>query len=239
MVLSSTSLGPKLVRVDAERERALVRRYEVDALPALVLAWSNRWTVYTGPHQHLSMAEFGAAHTAPLVEMISDEKALEALLEQQRSDRRVTENTQVLGRVLLLGFFNDPDDQAEEIEDLSQAAQQLRRQRTDVPVRAAAVRANLNVIANYGRRLRWFSHSPCAVLLVDGAVRGGEYRLDEQDEAGLDLAGWAARAAVADLGELTANNFAAYAATDLPMMIAFVRPSEDNRALKRELRLVT
>ena len=42
-----------------------------------------------------------------------------------------------LESILLLGFFSDLDEEAEEVDDFVQAAQQLRKRRTDVPVRAA------------------------------------------------------------------------------------------------------
>jgi hypothetical protein len=237
--LISSSQRPQLVRIDAERERALTRRYDIDTLPALVLAWSTHWTVYTGLHQHAAMAAFSDAQSAPLVETITSVARLEALLEEHRPDPWLAMEKAVVGSILLLGFFTDFDEQAEELEDLSHAAMQLRQQRTDVPVRAAAVTATPTVIAEYGRRLRWFTRSPCALLLVDGEVRSGEFPLDEQDEGGLDLASWAARAAVPALGELTAANFAAYAATNLPMLMAFIHPAKDNSALKHELQSVT
>ena len=57
-----------------------------------------------------------------------------------------------------------------------------------------------------------------------GTSRGGGYRLDEPPPDGLSLAAWALQAALPDLGELTPTSFAAYAATRLPMLIAFVPP---------------
>ena len=71
---------------------------------------------------------------------------------------------------------------------------------------------------------------------ADLAPRAAPYRLDEAAEGGLSLGEWAARAALPDAGELTAANFGAYAATGLPMLLAFVRPAADNRALVGALR---
>ena len=230
----SSATLPPLMRVNADKDRSLLRRHEVEEIPALVLARSHDWTAYTGPHESKAMAEFGEAQASPLVDILRNEAQLRSLLERQRAVAR----QEAPSRVLLVGFFNDLEEEEEELDDLRQAARQLRRQRTDVPVRAVALRASRSVTDDYGRRRKWFSRSPCAVLLVNGEPSGGEFRLDERDEGGLDLAGWAARAAVPELGELTGANFAAYAATELPMLIAFVRPSADNRGLLRELRAV-
>lgn len=223
---------PLLSRVNVGSERTLSRRYEVDELPALVLAWSSRWTAYTGPHRSESMVEFAEAHASPLVEVLASDAQLAPLLEQQRRSGA----EEVPGRVLLLGFFGDLDEEDEELDDLRQATRHLRQQRTDVAVRAVALRTSRALNDEYSRRRRWFSRTPSALVLVDGSPSGGAFRLDERDDDGLDFGAWAARAAVPELGELTGATFKAYAATDLPMLIAFVRPGVDNRPLKRELR---
>ena len=50
--------------------------------------------------------------------------------------------------------------------------------------------------------------------------------MDEAHESRRALSEWAAQMALPDLGELTPLTFAAYAATNLPMLIAFVAPPE-------------
>ena len=61
---SSASL-PLLVRIDGDRERALLRRHEVEELPALILAWPDRHTSYAGPHTSTAMATFAASQLMP------------------------------------------------------------------------------------------------------------------------------------------------------------------------------
>ena len=143
--------------------------------------------------------------------------------------------------LLLLGFFHDATgDESEELEDFTTAARELRRLRTDVAVRAAYLEMTPDVEAKYVRSLHWIVGAPSAVLLRGGepaaSVWGGDgggiaasaYRLDEQGESTITLGEWAARAAVPLLGELTPLTFAAYAATNLPMLIAFVAPNATN-----------
>ena len=69
---------PLLARVDADRERALASRHEVTELPALVLASSDRWTPYTGPHTRRAMAAFAATQLAPPSLAVRSEAALQA-----------------------------------------------------------------------------------------------------------------------------------------------------------------
>ncbi|KAL3924967.1 MAG: hypothetical protein SGPRY_003764, partial [Prymnesium sp.] len=227
---SATLAG--LVRVDASSEAALSRRYEVEELPALVLAWKARWTAYTGLHHRDAMVAFSKGHSSGKVERMRSMGELQALVEEQR--RMV--GGQALGRVLLLGFFSDFEEQEEELDDLEHASHALRQMRTDVPVRAAAALVSSSVVEEYGRIRRWFSRPPSVVMLLDGVHGGGEFLLDEQHDSNLDLATWAARSAVPELGELTGRNFMAYAATELPMLITFVNPKGDNTAVKGELR---
>lgn len=94
--------------------------------------------------------------------------------------------------------------------------------------------------AEYQKRLRWFTAPPSVVVLVGGESEpsGGSFNLDERHDDNLDLGAWAARAALPPLGEITHANFAAYAATGLPMLLAFVDASADNRPLLASLRSV-
>lgn len=231
---ASASL-PRLMRINAEINPALVRRYEVQELPSLVLAWSDHWTAFTGLHVSEAMVEFAEAHLSPLVEVLQDERQLATLLETQSRAR----NADGPGRVLIVGFFNDMEEEVDEVEDLRQAIHSLRVQRTDVPVRGVALRASRSIREEYSRRRRWFSRPPCALLLIDGQPQSEAVMLDEPSPQNLDLAQWAARAALPELAELTGINFGAYAATGLPMLIAFVRSTDDSRDLKRELRKVS
>ncbi|KAL1525168.1 hypothetical protein AB1Y20_020039 [Prymnesium parvum] len=222
---------PPLLRVNAAREAALLRRHEVEELPALVLAWSHAWVHYTGAHHSASMAEFAASRLAPLVETLRGADALERVLEAERRPL----DAELPARVLLLLFLRGVDDD-DALDDLRLAARQLRSLRTDAPVRAAAVAAGAEVREEYGARRRWFSRAPAARLLLNGQLAGGEYLLDEADEPSAALGAWAARAALPLLGELKGATFAAYAATGLPMLLAFVHPRADSAALRRALR---
>ena len=219
---------PRLARVDAASERLLQERYEVNELPALVLAWSStKFTPYAGAHTAAAMAAFADAQLAPASVAVADAAALTQLLPSAPED------------VLLVGFFNDLDDETEELDDFREAAAALRRQRPDAVVRGAHATLTRALSDAYGPRgKRWIGAAPCAVVLTgaDLAPRAAPYRLDEAAEGGLSLGEWAARAALPDAGELTAANFGAYAATGLPMLLAFVRPSADNRALVGALR---
>ena len=231
---------PLLARIDGDRESALIRRHEIDELPALVLAWSNRHTMYTGPHTNAAMAAFGAAQLTPPAIELRDEEELHALLDQQisLSPSGAATSAEVLpspAPLLLLGFFNDPkEEEAEEVDDFVHAALELRKQRPDTAVRGAYVKLTPSLTATFIRSRRWIDAAPSAVLLVggqltsslSGSARGGAYRLDEAHESGRALSEWAAQMALPDLGELTPLTFAAYAATNLPMLIAFVDPPE-------------
>ena len=80
----TTTTVPGIVRVDGDRDRALLRRYEVEELPALLLAWNDRWTTYAGVHERAAMATFGAAQLAPVTrELHSMDELLEILREQK------------------------------------------------------------------------------------------------------------------------------------------------------------
>ena len=218
---------PRLARVDAASERLLQERYEVNELPALVLAWSStKFTPYAGAHTAAAMAAFADAQHAPASVAVADAAALTQLLPSAPED------------VLLVGFFNDLDDEAEELDDFARRRRRLRRQRPDAVVRGAhaTLTRALRRVRPAREALDWRGAVRCR---ADGRRRGAArsaYRLDEAAEGGLSLGEWAARAALPDAGELTAANFGAYAATGLPMLLAFVRPSADNRALVGALR---
>lgn len=219
---------PHISWIDADKERSLLRRYEVQELPALVLAWQTRWTPYTGVHTRAAMAAFASAQLSPPAVRLEDRGALERLVEQQRSEAA----SAPIVPVVLLGFFNNLEDEADELEDFTHAAMELRKLRTDTAVRAAYIEASRDILGEYARDRRWFAAAPSAVVLLGGELRRGGggsrssngYRLDERDEDNLSLDGWAARAALPEVGELTHLNFAAYAATSLPMLLAFVAP---------------
>eukprot|EP00966_Prymnesium_polylepis_P104070 2410002-Prymnesium_polylepis.1 len=323
LAASASARLPALMRVDAASERALLRRHEIDELPALVLAWSGRWTAYTGPHRSDAIAEFGEAQRAPLVEVLKGGAAeLEAL--SAREQRRGADG-ETPGRVLLLGLFGDLEEEEEELEDLREVRRPLDNAPSPVCGRclflssrasgrcqtamhtslfsdpvvrrvgcgsngptcpcarwrcapggqssrntaaaaagsSAARRSCCSSTARPAVRTADFettqigAPSPALLRLLnllrllcslacllswrsapDPHMAGGAFRLDEARDDGLDLGGWAAAAAVPLLGELTGANFKAYAATELPMLMAFVKPQADNRALKRELRAV-
>ena len=97
---------PRLARVDAASERLLQERYEVNELPALVLAWSStKFTPFAGAHTAAAMAAFADAQLAPASVAVANAAALTQLLPSAPED------------VLLVGFFNDLDDEAEELDD--------------------------------------------------------------------------------------------------------------------------
>lgn len=261
---SSTQAMPGIARVDTDADQTLASRYDVSELPSLVLAWSGRWMHYAGPHTTAAVAAFGSAQLAPVAIEIRSEAELQQLLDDQRVKAGAAETKKAKRKkkkikkaiqsapaelmpspLLLLGFFSDPhDDEAEELEDFTQAAADLRKLRNDVAVRAAYVRLTPALESTYVRSLRWLERAPSAVLLIGGEVTAasgsvgldaGEgwskyaYRLDVPKV--LTLSEWAARAALPLLGELTPLTFAAYAATSLPMLIAFVERHEAPSAL--------
>ena len=259
--------GPKLpgiARVDADVQLALTAQHEVTDLPSLVLAWSDHWTAYAGPHSATAMAAFGAAQLAPAAIELKSETELQALIVAQqqlftsKAPKKAKRSALRLSPpLLLLGFFSDPhEDESDELEDFVQAARELRKFRTDVPVRGAYIRLTPSLERQYIHSLRWIAQAPSAVLLIGGevseasngavgaaagagggsdAIGGGggawskyAYRLDVKNA--LSLSEWAARAALPLLGELTPLTFAAYAAASLPMLIAFVDRSDRAKA---------
>ena len=267
---------PAIFRVDSDVERSLVRRHEVVEVPALVLAWHDRFTPYIGPHTSAAMLAFASAQLEPPAVRLKGERELKQLLANQEgsssagavpgaarsasdTDDADNESAPALEPILLLGFFTDLDDEEDEVrvplphalhpppphpplprpsamclvwpcaqvEDFVQAAVQLRKLRTDVPVRAAYVQLTASLSATFGRSRQWFTRGPCAVLLAGGRRRhaaASTFQLDETHEGGLSLAEWAMRTALPAVGELSPTSFAAYAATSLPMLIAFVLP---------------
>ena len=234
---ASASL-PLLVRIDGDRDVALLHRHEIEDLPALALAWRDRHTLYTGPHTFAAMRAFGAAQLAPAAVELSGEDELLQLLEEQATvaiNAPAEHDEPPPDPLLLLGFLNDPhDDESDERDDFVHAAGELRKLRPDVAVRGAYVRMTRSLADSFVRDRQWLLHAPSAVLLSAGnppgclvgcAFHGGAYRLDERDDSGLTLSEWAAQRALPVLGELTPLTFAAYAATSLPMLIAFVHPS--------------
>jgi hypothetical protein len=252
---SSEQELPWIVRVDSDRSRKLVRRHEVQQLPTLVLAWSSHWINYAGPHTAAALTAFGAAQLSPVsVEVHSREELEELISEHSPPPKMAVGGTDVAASsaqsppLLLVGFFTDPaDEEADELEDFLRAATELRRLRTDVAVRAAHVTLTPELRGEFIGRRRWVQRAPSAVLLVGGhlahgppgTVRGGAYALDESGhQEGLSLSEWAVRMAVPELGELTHQSFAAYAATNLPMLIAFVDPAAANEQLELALRAV-
>ena len=61
---SNTSL-PLLARVDGDRDESLLRKHEIDELPALVLAWSDRYELRRHSHPRGARRLWrGAAHAA-------------------------------------------------------------------------------------------------------------------------------------------------------------------------------
>ena len=166
---------PLLARVDADCERALVSRHEVTDLPAVVLAFGNRWTAYTGPHTRRAMAAFAATQLAPPSHAVRSEAALQALLSRGAAAELLADEAagaeeeaglplgrQGLGRqeheLLMLGFFNDPEGEDEEaLEDFVAAAEALRRDRPDAAVRAAHVTLSRPMLEEYSKRRRWQS----------------------------------------------------------------------------------
>jgi hypothetical protein len=256
---------PGIARVDTDGEQTLASQHDITDLPSLVLAWHGRWMHYAGPHTSAAMAAFGSAQLAPAVIEIGSGVELQQLIDDQRQPsgaakakkgKKGKKKKQARSAgdappqpLLLLGFFNDPHgDEAEELEDFTQAAADLRKLRNDVAVRAAYVRLTPALESTYIKSLRWLEHAPSAVLLIGGSVtaasgsvggmNGGAdaaegwskyaYRLDVPKV--LTLSEWAARAALPLLGELTPLTFAAYAATSLPMLIAFVERNEASDA---------
>ena len=187
---------PLLARVDADRERALASRHEVTDLPAVVLAFGNRWTAYTGPHTRRAMAAFAATQLAPPSHAVRSEAALQALLSrgaaaelladeaagaeeeagltlgrQEELGRQGLRRQEGLGRqeheLLMLGFFNDPEGEDEEaLEDFVAAAKALRRDRPDAAVRAAHVTLSRPMLEEYSKRRRWQSVLGAAGLLA-------------------------------------------------------------------------
>lgn len=231
--LPATVRLPQMVWVDGDRERSLLRRHEVQEIPALVLAWHDRWTPYSGLHTRAAMAAFGSAHLSPAAIELDSEAALQRLItEQQLVLPRSDVDDLAISPILLLGFFNDLDDEADEVDDFVHAASDLRKVRTDTAVRAAYIRVSRGILAKYTKERRWFEAAPSAVVLLGGVPShggsgsggGGSYRLSERDEDNLSLGMWAARAALPEVGELSGATFAAYAATSLPMLMAFVKP---------------
>ena len=210
------------------------------------------------------MAAFGAAQLAPAAIELKSETELQALIVAQqqlftsKAPKKAKRSALRLSPpLLLLGFFSDPhEDESDELEDFVQAARELRKFRTDVPVRGAYIRLTPSLERQYIHSLRWIAQAPSAVLLIGGevseasngavgaaagagggsdAIGGGggawskyAYRLDVKNA--LSLSEWAARAALPLLGELTPLTFAAYAAASLPMLIAFVDRSDRAKA---------
>ena len=237
---------PLLLRVDSDRESKLLRRHEVVELPALVLAWPDRSVTYTGPHTHAAMVAFGEAQlTPPAVEL--SQAALLALLDEQKTPPFAPaseDEPSPPAPLLLLGFFNDPHDgEADEVDDLVNAATELRKHRPDAPVRGAYVTLTSTLSAMFVSDKRWIDAAPSAVLLAggvptsgaSGSARGGAFRLDEHDATDKrTLSEWAMQMALPDVGELTPLTFAAYAATNLPMLIAFVDPTGQSPTTKKK-----
>ena len=250
-------LLPRFARVNTDRERVLASRYEVAELPAAVLAFGDRWVHYKGRHTPAAMAAFGVTHASKKPSQpVRSEAALRKLLERgaaadvlEAAAATAEPDEQrpppALGRqeheLLMLGFFKDPEgDDEDALEDFVGAVKALRRERTDAAVRAAHVTLTEPLLHEYGKVRRWFDKPPAVVLLVGGeeAPSGGAYALDERDDDNLDLARWAARAALPLLAELTPLNFAAYAGSGLPMLLGFVDVAADNRALLAAMRAV-
>ena len=177
---SGTLTLPQMVRVDADRDRSLLHRHEVEEIPAVVLAWRNRWIPYAGIHSRAAMTAFGAAQLSAPAQHLSNESELHKLLESQRAEAEAVGAG--AAPVLLIAFISNPDD--DEVEEFVQAAEQLRRLRTDVPVRAAYVQATRALTTTYARELRWFDRAPSAILLVGGDARPGCFHLDEAEESG-------------------------------------------------------
>jgi hypothetical protein len=166
---------PLLARVDADRERTLASRHEVTDLPAVVLAFGNRWTPYTGPHTRRAMAAFAATQLAPPSHAVRSEAALQTLLGRGAAAELLADEAAgaeeeaglPLGRqgqgqgrqaheLLMLGFFNDPEGEDEEaLEDFVTAAKALRRDRPDAAVRAAHVTLSRSLLGEYSKRRRW------------------------------------------------------------------------------------
>ena len=235
---SNTSL-PLLARVDGDRDESLLRKHEIDELPALVLAWSDRYTNYAGIHTRAALAAFGAAQLTPPAVELDGSETLFAIIEDQKRlllENHLSNQPNAPAPLMLLGFFNDPDDEdAEDVIDFTHAAAELRQKRPDVAVRGVYIRMTPDLKEAFVRKRRWLERAPSAVLLVGGvpahgpvgSSRGGAYRLDEADESGRTLFEWAAQQALPELGDLTPLTFAAYAATNLPMLIAFLDPADD------------
>lgn len=243
---SAAPAVPAIARVDSDRDRSLFQRYEVEELPAIILAWKKHWVAYTGVHTRDALAAFGAAHNEPTTRMLRGDAKLSALLDAQRavSSQHTGRSSSVhethgARPLLLIGFFNDVDDEADELEDFAQGVAELRRLRTDVAVSGAHVQLTPALTAYYSRGgpRPWVVRAPCAVLLIGGEPPPGShaYLLDERDDSSLSLSEWAARTALPALGELSPNTFAAYAATSLPMLIAFVDPTVSSADLRRAL----
>ena len=162
---------PLLARVDADRERALASRHEVNNLPTVVLAFGNRWTPYAGPHTRRAMAAFAATQLAPPSHTVRSEAALQALLRRGAAAELLADEAAgadeeeaglTLGRqeheLLMLGFFNDPEGEDEEaLEDFVAAAKALRRDRPDAAVRAAHVTLSRPLLEEFSQRRRWWS----------------------------------------------------------------------------------
>ena len=147
---------PRLARVDAASERLLQERYEVNELPALVLAWSStKFTPYAGAHTAAAMAAFADAQLAPASVAVADAAALTQLLPSAPED------------VLLVGFFNDLDDEAEELDDFREAAAALRRQRPDAVVRGAHATLTRALSDAYGPPMDARTAAAAALTLVE------------------------------------------------------------------------
>ena len=115
--IASATPAPAAAGARRRGERRLLQeRYEVNELPALVLAWSStKFTPFAGAHGGGDVA-FADAQLAPASVAVADAAALTQLLPSAPED------------VLLVGFFNGLDDEAEELAPFAAAAA-LRQQR--------------------------------------------------------------------------------------------------------------
>ena len=178
---------PRLARVDAASERLLQERYEVNELPALVLAWSStKFTPYAGAH--------GGG---------DGRVRRRAAARRRRSlwpTRRRSHNSSHPRPRTCCSSASSTTSTTRRRSSTTFARRRRRseRQRPDAVVRGAHATLTRALSDAYGPRgKRWIGAAPCAVVLTgaDAAPRAAPYRLDEAAEGGLSLGEWAARAA--------------------------------------------